>query len=148
MRMLTGWLAGMLLLLGASVALADASDDCDRGKDPDLNINGCTITISGGGKNTALAYNNRGVAYNEKRDYEHAIADFSKAIDLDAKLAVAYNNRGLAYHAKGDYERAIADFSKAIDLDPKNACTFTGRSPLRRARFDSSYRRPASRHRA
>ena len=61
----------------------------------------------------AEAYLNSGNAYYEKGDYDRALADFNKAIELQPDLADAYNNRGLAYHIKRDYDRAIADLDKA-----------------------------------
>ena len=57
----------------------------------------------------AMAYNNRGIAYDEKGEYDKAIADCSEAIRLDPKTAAAYSNRGLAYADKGDSDKAIAD---------------------------------------
>ncbi len=61
------------------------------------------------------------LAYAAKRDYDRAIADYDKAIELDPANALAYNNRGRAYADKGDHDRAIADYDKAIQLDPKFA---------------------------
>ena len=83
----------------------------------------------------ALAYNCRGCAYfaeyeldNSADNFENAIADFSKAVELIPKYAEAYNNRGLAYFSKGnlenskvDFNNAIADFSKAIELNSEFA---------------------------
>ena len=37
----------------------------------------------------ALAYGSRGLAYETKGDYDRAIADYSKAIELDPNLAPA-----------------------------------------------------------
>jgi len=69
----------------------------------------------------AEAYNNRGNAYAELNEYERAIEDFSKAIELNPALAEAYNNRGLAYAELNKYERAIEDYNKAIELNPNDA---------------------------
>jgi TonB family protein len=54
---------------------------------------------------------------------DRAIADFTKAIELDPEGANAYNLRGVAYANKLDFDSAIADFDKAIQFDPflKNA---------------------------
>jgi tetratricopeptide (TPR) repeat protein len=46
---------------------------------------------------TADAYNGRGVAYSDKGNLDHAIADFDKAIMLDPKNAFAYVSLGNAY---------------------------------------------------
>ena len=63
-----------------------------------------------------IAYNNRGMAYGEKGDYDHAIEDYNRAIDLEPDYADAYHNRGVAYHQKGDYDHAIVDYDRAIEL--------------------------------
>ena len=97
---------------------------------PDLQISGCTTVIQSGKetqKNRAVAYTNRGNAYLGKKDYDRAIADYNKAIELEPKLAAAYANRGLAYGAKGDIDGAIADLDKAIDLNPKLAHAYANR---------------------
>ena len=67
----------------------------------------------------AQAYNNRGIAYAEKGDYDRAIQDYDKAIKLNLDFAEAYFNRGLAYAEKGDYDRAIQDYDKASELRPR-----------------------------
>ncbi len=54
-----------------------------------------------------------------KGQYERAIADFTKAIEIDPNDPKAYNNRGVAYGNKGQYDQAIADFTKALEIDPK-----------------------------
>jgi tetratricopeptide (TPR) repeat protein len=100
---------------------------------PDLQINGCTAVIQSGqwsGEGLASAFNNRGGAYNDKKDYDRAIADFDQAIRLDPKYAFAYKNRGTAYYGKNDYDRAFADFGQAIRLDPKYAAAYGDRGNL------------------
>jgi tetratricopeptide (TPR) repeat protein len=52
-------------------------------------------------------------------DYNRAIADYSKAIELDPKSAYVYNKRGSVYSSKKDYDYAIADYVRAIELEPK-----------------------------
>ena len=53
------------------------------------------------------AYNNRGIAYDEKGEFDKAIEDYKKAIELNPEYADAYNNRGLAYYGKDESDRAI-----------------------------------------
>lgn len=47
---------------------------------------------------TAREFNERGVSKFYLRDYRGAIADYTKAIELDPKFSEAYNNR--AYSKK------------------------------------------------
>ncbi|MCD6490503.1 MAG: tetratricopeptide repeat protein [Thermodesulfobacterium sp.] len=44
--------------------------------------------------NYAVAYYNRGNAYLNKGEYDLAIKDLTKAIELNPNYAAAYNNRG------------------------------------------------------
>ena len=65
---------------------------------------------------SAEAYNSRGISWNEKENFDKAIADFNDAIRLNPKLALAYNNRGNTWEKKGDKAKAEADFKKARGL--------------------------------
>jgi TonB family protein len=69
------------------------------------------------------AYIDRGRLYIQQDNNDRAIADFTKAIELDPEGANAYNLRGVAYANKLDFDSAIANFDKAIQFDPvlKNA---------------------------
>ena len=78
-------------------------------------------------QNSAVDYYNRGYAWNTKKDYDRAIADFTEAITLAPNYAAAYNNRGYAWSQKKEYDRAIADFDQAIRLDPGNAYAYNNR---------------------
>ena len=49
-------------------------------------------------------------------EYQHAIEDYTRAIELDANLAEAYFNRGLARMALKQQDGAVSDLSKAGEL--------------------------------
>ncbi|TGT70749.1 tetratricopeptide repeat protein [bacterium M00.F.Ca.ET.159.01.1.1] len=78
----------------------------------------------------AIAYNDRGFAWSNKSNYDLAIADYDRAIELDAKSIKSYQNRAFAWVEKGQYDRAIADYGEAVQLDPKDARTYAGRGVL------------------
>ena len=69
----------------------------------------------------AAGYYDLGNSYHGLGDYQQAIKDFDRAIELDPQLAEAYWGRGRTYHGLGDYQQAIKDFDRAIELDPKLA---------------------------
>jgi len=69
----------------------------------------------------AESYLKRGAAYYEKGEYDSAIADYTKAMELDPNLAEAYGNRGNAYAELDQLEQANKDYDEAIRLDPENA---------------------------
>jgi len=84
-------------------------------------IAGCTALIRSNFTTTAsiaAARSNRGNAYTKKHLYDQAIADYSKAIEIDPELAIAYGNRGLSYARKRLEDGAIRDFTKVIELSP------------------------------
>jgi tetratricopeptide (TPR) repeat protein len=99
--------------------------DCDQPDDPDRSIRACTRLIEKDPRD-AVAYYNRAVAHDEKKDYDGAIADYTKAIDSHLQ-AVAYSNRGYAYTHKRDYDRAFADYASASASDPGYADTYFNR---------------------
>jgi tetratricopeptide (TPR) repeat protein len=77
--------------------------------------------------NLANTLNDRGHAYNLIKQYDAAIPDLTKSIELNSNLAQAYNDRGWAYNGKKDWDTAIPDLTRAIDLDPKMALAYNNR---------------------
>src|SRR6476659_4167910 len=75
----------------------------------EIAIAACTAVINSGKESQnalAIADFNRGQSYDSKGDKDRAIADYSKAIDLNPRDSNYYNNRGVAYRGKGDIDRA------------------------------------------
>lgn len=73
-------------------------------------------------------YLNRGLVQSALKDYERAIEDFSKVIEIisnkrtdylkNQNLVKAYHFRGLAKFMLTDYNGAIKDFDKVIEINP------------------------------
>jgi len=80
--------------------------------------------------NSAAAYNNRGRAYQSRRDYDKALRDYSQAILLDSNYAAAYNNRGNVYLVQKEYDKALSDFNTAIQLNPNSVHAYNNRGNL------------------
>ena len=78
------------------------------------------LTTSGPQAQTPLSgedYSQRGIARFEKNDFEGAVSDFTKAIELKgSNLEFCYYFRGMANYRQGNLEVAIADISKAITI--------------------------------
>ena len=70
------------------------------------------------GKPNTYAYNNRGAAYNELQQFDKAIIDFDKAIEMNPHDASSFNNRGFAFSQIDKNEQALKDFDKALEFDP------------------------------
>lgn len=75
----------------------------------------------------ASFYNKRGIDFFNKREYDKAIADYNRAIELNPRYYQAYYNRGIAYRNQGEYDKAIADYTKAIDLSPNYSDAYNNR---------------------
>jgi Tfp pilus assembly protein PilF len=69
--------------------------------------------------NYAVAYNKRGNAYYDTKEYELALKDYNKAIAIRHNYANAYNDRARLYFKKKDYDKALEDLNKVIELEPK-----------------------------
>jgi tetratricopeptide (TPR) repeat protein len=82
----------------------------------------------------AAAFKDRAYASLNRRDYDHAAADFGMAIKLDPQNAIAYNDRAAAYKLKGDLDHALADYEQAIAFDPKYADAYNNRGTVHLAR--------------
>ncbi len=61
---------------------------------------------------------NRGYAYSTIGQWNMAVADYSKAIEIDPNYTDAWSNRGGAYGKLGQWDKTIADCSQAIRIDP------------------------------
>jgi tetratricopeptide (TPR) repeat protein len=77
--------------------------------------------------NKVRPFNNRGLAYSNRGNYERAIADFLSAIKINPKCAEAYYNLGLAQSLTKQYDLAIDNYSQAIKIFPNYAAAFNNR---------------------
>ena len=140
-----------LLAFGSAALAASVEDlrDCRKHANVDRQNEACTRVIEDvaeSAANRGMAYNNRGINYSGRDDFDRAWADFNAAIRLIPNDGRPYNNRGAAYFQKGDFERAIADYSAGIKLDPTLIGAYIGRGLTyerlgRRAEAIADYRR-------
>jgi serine/threonine protein kinase len=63
-------------------------------------------------------HNKRGLAHVNMRNFEQAIYDYSKAIELDRRYAEAYNNRSAAHLMMENYAQAVLDCNWTLELAP------------------------------
>ncbi|KJU83981.1 TPR domain protein [Candidatus Magnetobacterium bavaricum] len=74
----------------------------------------------------AVTLYNRGLDWHKKGDYDMAIADFTKVIEITPRHAEAYTARGTAWRKKKDFDRAIADYNKSVDINPRYSLAYYG----------------------
>lgn len=82
------------------------------------------------------AYLARGHAYRDAGDTDHAIADYTKALEMQPRDEEALYARGYVRQDKGDFDRAIADYSAAIAIDGNDGDTYYGRGMSYQAKGD------------
>ena len=78
---------------------------------------------------SAIDWFEKGYALGTAGKHQEAIEAYTRAIELDPKLAAAgaYYNRGLSYVSLGNHRQAIRDFDRAIELNPNLAGAYTTR---------------------
>lgn len=77
--------------------------------------------------NFIQAYNNRGNAYRDLKQYQKALNDYDKAISLNPKFVKAYSNRGNIYYDQKKYQMAIKDYNKTISLNSSYRMAYLNR---------------------
>jgi len=90
---------------------------------------------------TAESYYNNGVEFVKARQYDRAIVEFTKALEINPGIANAYALRSLCYGARGQSDRAIADSTKALEINPRLALAYENRAIgyFAKKRFDKAW---------
>jgi tetratricopeptide (TPR) repeat protein len=68
----------------------------------------------------AKQYLGTGRTYLDKNDFDSAIKEFTKAIEINPLYDKAYGLRGFAYLGKKDFDSTIRDFTKVIEINPQD----------------------------
>jgi tetratricopeptide (TPR) repeat protein len=118
-------------LLQTTWSAAGAREACAQTTDePDKKIDACSKLIANNA-NDAETYERRAVAYANKKDFDHAIADANKLIELDPQIARYYDFAGRLYLSNGEAKDAVAEFTKAIEIEPRRAAYYHKRATAR-----------------
>ncbi len=88
-----------------------------------LLLNGCQT-------DPAIVAFNRGTALGDKGNFDRAIAELTKAIEINPRYAEAYCYRATAWAEEGEYDQALEDYTKAIEIDPLNISSYGGRGKV------------------
>ncbi len=108
------------------------------------------------GPESAVVWNERGLARLRAKRLDEAVEDFAKAVEVDPKLAVAWNNLGLArLQSGGATVRTLEAFDRALELDPGLVSAWSNRGTTKLQRrqdhagaltdFDEALRRSPGR---
>lgn len=78
----------------------------------------------------ASAYANRGALELKNKDFDGALVDFNKVVEIKPDFTEGYVARGFLEQIKGDSGGALADFNKTIEMNPKLDFAYYGRGLL------------------
>ncbi len=62
-----------------------------------------------------------------KKQYDLALIDFNKAIEINPYNGILYFIRGRIYIRQEHFDLAIKDFTQTIELDPQDPNVYMGR---------------------
>jgi tetratricopeptide (TPR) repeat protein len=86
-------------------------------------------------RNFGAAYFSRGLVRKRQRDYDGAISDFTRSIELKP-MPEAYLNRGATLKDKGNSDAAMIDYNKALEINSTDVDAHYERGILRGANKD------------
>jgi len=86
----------------------------------------------------AAGYSRRGTALSARRDFPHAIAELTRACELDPANAEYFYQRGFAYAENNQGDLAAADMDRAIELNPDHLAARVARAQWRLAHKDNA----------
>ncbi|MDQ0776377.1 tetratricopeptide (TPR) repeat protein [Streptomyces aurantiacus] len=72
----------------------------------------------------------RGDEHRLSGQFDQALADFERALELDQESPKALAGRGEVYRLMNRYDHALADFTRAIELDPQYVWAIASRAYL------------------
>lgn len=75
-----------------------------------------------------FAYANRADYYYKSKQFDKALIDFNKSIELFSGFSDVFNNRGRLHQYSQRYELALADYNQAIETDPLNDAAYINRA--------------------
>lgn len=80
-----------------------------------------------------VLYSNRSACHASLKNFDKALEDAEKCVEINSSWAKGYNRVGAAQYGLGDLDKAQASYSKALELDPSNAMAKSGLSAVEEA---------------
>lgn len=66
-----------------------------------------------------IFYTNEGIEKTNKGDFEGALKDFDKALELNPENALTYFSQAIVYHNLQEIQKAYDTYSKSIEYNPE-----------------------------
>ncbi len=80
----------------------------------------------------ANTFYDRGLKYFDQKRFEDAIAEFSRAINLNSQNPTFFRLRAVAKERNHDLPGALTDYTRAIGLDANYASAYNGRGVVKK----------------
>lgn len=115
-------LAVLLCCVALSPALAGDQEECHAVDNFDRAIPACTrILEAPATKKDFVVWStfNRAAAYERKGEFDKALTDYNKVLQLEPQYLLAHYGRGVSYLRKGELVAAKSAFDNALALNPE-----------------------------
>jgi tetratricopeptide (TPR) repeat protein len=113
---------------------------CEGQGYPDQRIAACSAVVADPSiepTRRAAAFVQRGMLRAELGQHARAVADFGRALRLDATNTDAYSERGAVHQQRGAFDLAVRDYDAALALDPRHSIASYRREEAMRGRVDA-----------
>lgn len=80
---------------------------------------GTDTSVTFAGRRGLQASRERGDDWRRKGDFEQAIAEYTRALEISARDPESFFGRGRSYHEAGNIGKAIDDYNEAARLQPR-----------------------------
>ncbi len=133
-------MAGACTPADPASALSENIRVCHEGAFPDRRLAACSAVVAHADAEIAQrvdALVQRGMLRADEGQHERAIADFGRALRLDANNSGALTERGAVHEARGAYDIAVRDYDAALAIDPRNTLAAYRREQALQGRLDN-----------
>jgi tetratricopeptide (TPR) repeat protein/predicted aspartyl protease len=125
--------------VGAAAPRANGGAANDAASDASANASATSGAAAAPGRPTdAAGLSRRGNAFAARRDFEHAIADLTRACELAPGEASYFYQRGQVYWENRQPDLALADFDQALKLKPDDLPALLARADLHASRHEQA----------
>lgn len=111
--------------LGAAHSYADAGDTAKAERQFNQAIQAFP--------NNPIVHNDRGMFFQKQKQYDKALADFTRVVTLKKDAYYAYTNRGFSLMEQGNAQAAESDFDRSLAIQPQQAMVYSFRGTARLA---------------
>lgn len=83
--------------------------------------------------NNPIVHNDRGMFYQKQKQFDKALEDFTRVVELKKDAYYAYTNRGFSLMEQGNAQAAENDFNQSLAIQPDQPMVYSFRGTARLA---------------